>query len=68
MEWFDNIPIGTRIVLQGNDMPHDDHHVHSSTLDDFVNQYPLSEYMFTGTKKFQYETWGFSRYMVIGVK
>jgi hypothetical protein len=68
MDWFNNIPNGTRIIIQGNDMPHDDHYVHSASLDDFIKHYPLSEYKFTGTKRFQYETWGFTRYMVIGIK
>jgi len=68
MDWFDNIPKGTRIILQGNDMPHDDHFVHSETLDDFISHYPLSEYVYTGTKHFQYDTWGFTRFMIIGVK
>ena len=49
-------------------MPHDDHFVHSETLDDFISHYPLSEYAYTGTKHFQYDTWGFTRFMVIGVK
>lgn len=68
MTWFDDIPSGTRVILQGNNMPHDDHFVHSDTLERFVEQYPLTQYLFKGGKDFVYPTWGFTRYMVIGVK
>ena len=68
MDWFNFIPNGTRLVLQGNDMKHDDHYVHSKSLDDFMAHYPLSKIEFAGKKDFEYPTWGFSRYMTIGVK
>ena len=32
MDWFNNIKSGTRVILQGNNMPHDDHVIHSETL------------------------------------
>ena len=67
-QWFDNIPKGTRVVLQGNNMPHDDHYVHSETLTDFANEYPLHSTVFTGEKEFVYPTWAFKRYMIIGIK
>ena len=68
MDWFNNIPNGTRVILQGNNMPHDDHCVHSATLADFVAQYPLSEITYQGSLDFTYPDWKFTRYMVIGVK
>lgn len=68
MEWFNLIPKGTRVILQGNNMPHEDHVIHSETLDSFVETYPLSEVVFKGSKDFIYPTWSFTRYMVIGVK
>jgi hypothetical protein len=68
MEWFDRLPAGTRVVLQGNNMPHDDHHVHSETLEDFKSNYPLAEYNYAGTKEFVYPDWKFTRFMIIGVK
>ena len=67
MNWFNRIPKGTRVVLQGNNMPHDDHVIHSETLADFVDQYPLSECVFAGEKEFVYPNWKFSRYMIIGI-
>lgn len=68
LDWFKNIPRGTRVLLQGNNMPHEDHCVHSATLDDFVNTYPLSDIVYKGKLDFTYPDWKFSRYMVIGVK
>ena len=68
MDWFDNIPTGTRVILQGNNMPHDDHIVHTTTLDEFIAHYPLSGIMYKGEKLFVYPEWQFTRYMIIGVK
>jgi hypothetical protein len=68
MEWFDRIKPGTRVVLQGNNMPHDDHHVNINSIEEFKKTYPLTEYAFEGSKQFVYPTWKFTRFMVIGVK
>ena len=68
MDWFDRIPKGTRVVLQGNNMPHEDHHIHSSCLQDFIDQYPLSELDYSGEREFVYPTWAFTRFMIIGKK
>lgn len=68
MDWFNLIPKGTRVVLQGNNMIHDDHFIHSKSLDDFKAYYPLSTINYAGQKEFDYTTWGFTRYMIIGVK
>ena len=66
--WFNYIAPGTRVIIQGNDMNHSDHVIHSDSLEEFVATYPLSEVVYQGEKKFEYPTWGFTRYMVIGVK
>lgn len=68
MAWFNRIPNGTRLVLQGNNMLHDGHVIHSDTLADFIEHYPLSKCVFAGEKEFVYPNWKFSRYMIIGVK
>ena len=68
MEWFDRIPKGTRVILQGNNMPHDDHCVHSSSLVQFCQTYPLSEIAYQGELFFTYPDWEFTRFMVIGIK
>lgn len=67
-EWFDNIPKGTLVALQGSDMPHDDHHRTFSDIRDFIRKYPLEELYYDGVKRFQYDDYAFNRYMIIGVK
>lgn len=67
-EWFDRIDYGTRVVLQGNNMAHDDHVVHSENLQQFLTHYPLSKTKYSGQLDFEYPTWSFTRFMVIGIK
>ncbi len=68
MDWFDNINPGTRVIIQGNNMPHDDHVIHSTTLDEFIGHYPLTITNYSGKLDFVYPEWKFTRYMIIGVK
>lgn len=68
LDWFHNIPTGTRLVLQGNNMLHDDHFVYSESLESFKKTYPLSSIEYEGTRDFDYIEWGFTRYMIIGIK
>lgn len=68
MDWWDNIPDGMMVVVQGNNMPHDDHHIHTKNLEQFVETYPLSDIFYQGKLDFVYPTWSFTRFMVIGVK
>ena len=66
--WFDMIPPGTRVILQGNDLVHDDHVGNASDLTEFEEMYKLSEVLYSGTMKFEYPEWSFTRFMIIGVK
>lgn len=68
MLWFNSIPEGKRVIIQGNNMPHDDHVVYSNSLESFVETYPLSTLLYSGKLNFQYPDWAFTRYMIIGVK
>lgn len=68
MDWWDNIPTGTTVALQGNNMPHDDHVIHSKNLKEFASMFPLSNTLYKGKKEFKYPTWKFTRFMVIGIK
>ena len=68
LDWFDNIPVGTRVILQGNNMPHDTHIVHSKNLEDFKNHYKISEIDYEGSLDFNYPSWNFTRFMIIGKK
>lgn len=68
LEWFDNIPEGTCVALQGNNMIHDDHYSHFKSLAQFKKTYKLQEYLFVGEQEFTYPDWSFTRYMCIGTK
>lgn len=67
-DWWHRIPNGTTVALQGNNMPHTDHFVHSDSLEDFVREFPLSTILYQGQREFEYPTWKFTRFMLIGVK
>lgn len=66
--WFDNIPQGAYVALQGNNMPHRDHYDYSTDLDSFCAKFPLSRELYRGQKEFIYPDWQFTRYMIIGQK
>ena len=68
LDWYHNLPSGTRVVLQGNNMSHDDHFTHSTSAEEFATVYNLSKIDFIGSKEFVYPEWSFTRFMVIGTK
>jgi len=68
LQWWDNIPKGTVVALQGADMIHDDHVYKFNDLNEFANTFPLTTTLYNGSKKFQYPTWNFTRFMIIGEK
>jgi len=68
LTWWTNIPKGTMVALQGNNMPHEDHHTNTKNLNDFISLFPLSEIFYSGQKEFIYPSWGFTRFMLIGTK
>lgn len=67
-QWFTNIPTGTRVILQSNNMQHSDHYNTPNNLEEFVTRYPLSKTVFADKINFRYPTWFFDRFMIIGVK
>lgn len=66
--WFHKIPKGTIVVLQSNNMPHEDHQFCVNSLDEFKSKYKLSELLYEGTLDFNYPSWSFTRFMLIGYK
>lgn len=68
MDWWDNIPKGTTVAIQGNNMTHSDHHVHTQNISHFIMQYPMEEVLYNGEKEFTYPDWKFTRFMLIGIK
>jgi len=68
LEWFNQIPKGTAVALQGADMPHLDHVFDFQNLTQFEQTYPLNTVAFSGVKNFNYPEWSFNRFMLIGIK
>jgi hypothetical protein len=66
--WYDNLPSGTLLALQSNNMPHEDHHECHADIDSFSSAYDLNPLLYEGQLDFKYPSWGFSRYMIIGRK
>jgi len=66
-KWVDDIPQGTLLVLQSNNMSHATHVSCVSSLAEFEQQYDL-DLKFSGKLDFEYPAWQFSRYMLIGYK
>lgn len=66
--WYDRIPAGTIVALQSNNMPHEDHVISYQTLGDFNKSFPMKTCFYQGELEFKYPSWGFTRYMRIGVK
>jgi len=66
--WFDRIPTGTLVCLQGNDMNHEDHYSQFKNLEEFINFFSLTTTLYKGEKEFVYPSWSFKRFMLIGIK
>jgi len=63
--WWDNIPIGTITVLQNNDWSDNDQHNNTvSSIDEFKNNYPMTELLYAG----ELDCTLYTRYMLIGRK
>lgn len=67
-DWWHNIPKGKFVVLQSNNMSHDDHVESFDSAHEFLIEYPMSEILYTGKLDFTYPEWSFSRVMLIGKK
>jgi hypothetical protein len=66
--WFELIPSGTIVALQGCNLHHEDHNNVFSNIEQLKEKYNLQEYWFEGLKMFQYDDDSFQRFMIIGVK
>jgi len=65
--WFENIPSGSMVALQSRD--NDPNAINKySSLDEFVNAYPMSKVLFKGTMKLTDPETKYNRYMLIGIK
>lgn len=67
-QWYDRIPKGYLVILQSNNMMHEDHSSNHKNLEEFVEDFPMNESLYQGEKLFQYLDWSFKRFMIIGIK
>lgn len=70
--WFENIMPGTLVCLQSSNIVEADSTWNiinpNRTIEELQNKYPLSHTLFLGEKDITYESWGYKRLMLIGVK
>lgn len=67
-KWFENIPSRTLVVLQANNMQHEDHCKIYNHEDELLEDFPMSRIVFADKIHFDYVSWNFDRYMIIGYK
>ena len=66
--WFDRIPKGTIVVVQGSDLPHDDHVRRIHSVDELRSACPMSSELYSGSIAFNYPGLELKRFMIIGIK
>jgi hypothetical protein len=70
--WFHNIPKNKLICIQSSSIADSGHPWFvtnpSESIEEFANKYSVSQTLFLGTLPITYESWGYSRYMLIGIK
>ena len=66
--WFDRVPKGCKLVLQSNNMEHEEHFQMTESLKDFQSQFSFEEVFYSEQKKFEYPDSSFTRYMIIAEK
>lgn len=71
-KWYDTIPKGRLICIQATDVNIPDApwfiRQHTSHISALLYRYPMTEIIYKGSKRIQYDSWGFTRFMVIGMK
>ena len=66
--WFDHIPEGAVVVLQGRDhQPEGSEHVYKSP-EEILELFPLEDVIYTGSRHLQDPETEYNRHMVIGIK
>lgn len=71
-DWYDQVPTGALVCIQSSDVTITAHpwlitnpNPDQETL---AKKYPLSQTLFSGEKEFNYDSWGYKRFMLIGIK
>ena len=73
ISWFENLEYGTMVCIQSSNVQTMDDEVWkcvnpNESLEDLAIKYPLSKYLFSGTKEIRYDDSGYDRFMIIGIK
>ena len=66
--WFDNIPAGTLVVLQGRDHVKADAEHNFASPDELLEMFPLETVLYQGTMDLEDPETKYTRGMVIGIK
>lgn len=66
--WFDNIPPGTLVVIQGRDHASEGAEHTYSSPDDLLSMYPLEKVLYKGSMDLEDPETKYQRSMVIGIK
>lgn len=67
-DWFEKIPKGTTVVLQASNFDHDGAVAKYEDEMTLAKAFPLTETWACKSLDFNYENWGFTRSMLIGVR
>jgi hypothetical protein len=70
--WYNSVPKGSLICIQTTNMkdPEFPWFIKQTTdsLDELVDKFKLNNLLYSGVKNIQYDTNGYKRYMIIGIK
>jgi hypothetical protein len=76
-DWFSKLPMNTLVCIQSSDIKHKEiiesfdtweQNQPNKDMATFLNRFPVSEYLYVGTKTFEYPEYGYNRFMMIGRK
>lgn len=68
LSWWNNLPKGTFVALQGTNMEHEEHVLRLNSLEEFQEKFRFREEIFSGETTFTYPNKSFKRFMLIGAK
>jgi len=70
--WYTNIPTGSIVCLQSTNMPLDNDKWHISqsvtSLEELQARYQMTTLLYSGSLAIDYHAWGYTRFMLIGIK
>jgi hypothetical protein len=71
-KWFDNLTTDTLVCIQSSNVQQSDENFDikspNQNIESLIEKFPCRKFYHKKTKNFQYNDWGYSRYMLIGKK